>query len=84
MSSFYQISLTASFDILCSDPLNLKIKDAKGEHKKIFCGRVRSPRPAPPRPSAYLLPGPKVEVCFPKHWPFETDEFLVILQKYSL
>ena len=48
MSSFYQISLTVSFDILCSDPLNLKIKDAKGEHKKIFCGRVRSPRPAPP------------------------------------
>ena len=28
----------ASLDILCSNPLNLKNKITKIEHKKIFCG----------------------------------------------
>ena len=28
----------ASLDILCSNPLNLKNKTTKIEHKKIFCG----------------------------------------------
>ena len=28
----------ASLDILCSNPLNLKNKIMKTEHKKIFCG----------------------------------------------
>ena len=33
-----QISLIASLDILCSNPLNLKNEITKIEHKKIFCG----------------------------------------------
>ena len=37
MSCLSQISLMASLDILCSNPLNLKNKITKIEHKKIFC-----------------------------------------------
>ena len=38
MSCLSQISMMASLDILCSNPLNLKNKITKIEHKKIFCG----------------------------------------------
>ena len=37
LSFLSQISLMASLDILCSNPLNLKNKITKIEHKKIFC-----------------------------------------------
>ena len=37
MIYFSYISLIASWDILCSDHLNLKIKITIGEHKKIIC-----------------------------------------------
>ena len=32
------LKLTASLDILCCNPLNLKNKITKIQHKKIFCG----------------------------------------------
>ena len=38
MSSLSYISLIASVDILCCNPLNLKNKTMKIEHKKMFCG----------------------------------------------
>ena len=36
MSCLSLISLMTSLDILCSNPLNVKIKITKIEHKKIF------------------------------------------------
>ena len=38
ITSFSLISLMASLDILHSNPLNVKNKITKIEHKKIFCG----------------------------------------------
>ena len=38
MSCLSYISLMASLDVVCSNPLNLKNKITKIERKKIFCG----------------------------------------------
>ena len=38
MSRLSSISVMASLDILCSNPLNLKNKITEIEHKKIYCG----------------------------------------------